>query len=172
VAGTVYACPIASVLEKAGTLLPLPDPCYGLPGLPRQPLPTGPFRHLAWFTAKEAEVFFGRNREIRQMYDRLTADDAPPMVLLYGQSGVGKSSFLDAGLLPRLRYLRRDARSTLLRTLRDSLDLLGGADAQAAGSLAGGWQAVEKQGGKPLVIFLDQMEEVYTHPNPRFPNEL
>ena len=178
VAGTVYACPVTSVLEKAGKLLPLPDPCFGLPGLPRQPLPTEPFRHLAWFTAKEAEVFFGRNREIRQMYDRLTADDAPPVVLLYGQAGVGKSSFLDAGLMPRLRwyhqvcYLRRDPRSTLLRTLRENLDTLGGGEAQAAGSLAAAWLAAEQRGGKPLVVFLDQVEEVYTHPNPRFPNEL
>ena len=103
VAGTVYACPVASVLQKAAELLPLPDPCFGLPGLPRMPLPSDPFRYLAWFTETEAEVFFGRNREIRQTYDRLTADDSPPVTLLYGQAGVGKSSFLDAGLVPRLR---------------------------------------------------------------------
>lgn len=43
-----------------GNPLPLPDPCFGLPGLPRQPLPAEPFRHLAEFTAKEAEVFLAR----------------------------------------------------------------------------------------------------------------
>ncbi len=177
VAGTVYACPIASVLRKTGNLLPLPDPCFGLPGLPRQPLPADPFRNLAWFTAKEAEVFFGRNREIRQMYQRLTAEDAAPVLLLYGQSGVGKSSFLDAGLLPRLRwyhqvcYLRRDAHTPLVRTLRDSLNLLGGEAAESAADLAAAWQQVEHNGGKPLVVFFDQMEEVYTHPNEEAPRE-
>jgi len=178
VAGTVYACPIASVLEKAGHLLPLPDPCFGLPGLPRLDLPTEPFRYLSWFTEKEAEVFFGRNREIRQMYDRLTADDASPIVLFYGQSGVGKSSFLDAGLVPRLRvyyqvcYLRRDAHATLSTTLRDALILLGGEPAESAPDLAAAWGAVERNGGKPLVVFFDQVEEVYTHVNTESPNEL
>ncbi|HTX39853.1 MAG TPA: trypsin-like peptidase domain-containing protein [Bryobacteraceae bacterium] len=177
VAGTVYACPMASVLQKASTLLPVPDPCLGLPGLPRQPLPAEPFRNLAWFTAKEAEVFFGRNRAIGEMYLRLTAEDAPPILLLYGQSGVGKSSFLDAGLLPRLRwyqqvcYLRRDAHGTLLSTLRGSLNLLGGEAAEAAPDLAAAWRAVEQNGGKPLVVIFDQVEEIYTHPNPQAPRE-
>lgn len=164
VAGTVYACPIASVLQKAAELLPTPDPCAGLPGLPRQPLPAEPFRYLAWFTVKEAEVFFGRNREIRETYHRLTADDAPPVTLLYGQSGVGKSSFLDAGLLPRLRwyhdvrYVRRDARSSLVETLRETLQ--------------GEWKVVEENAGKPVIVFFDQIEEIYTRPNEQHPNEL
>ena len=48
-----------------------------------------------------------------------------PIILLYGQSGVGKSSLLDAGVLPRLvvggyetRYRRRDPQTGLLETLR------------------------------------------------------
>lgn len=178
VAGTVYACPVTCVLQKTGDLLPLPDPCFGLPGLPRQPLPAEPFRNLAWFTAREAEVFFGRNREIRQMYERLTAEDGAPIVLLYGQSGVGKSSFLDAGLLPRLAryhqvaYLRRDAHSTLLETVRGQLDRLGGEAAESAVDLAGAWQAAERNGGKPLVLFFDQVEEVYTHASADAPEEL
>ena len=178
VAGTLYACPVASVLAKAGDLLPLPDPCFGLPGLPRQPLPPEPFRYLAWFTAKEAEVFFGRNREIRQMYERLMAEDAPPILLLYGQTGVGKSSFLDAGLLPRLRwyrqvcYLRRDPQAGLRATLRASLNLLGGEQAESAPDLGAAWRAVEQNGGKPLVVFFDQVEEVYTRPNPQAPEDL
>ena len=177
VAGTVYACPITAVLEKAGNLLPLPDR-LGLPGLPRQPLPPEPFRHLDWFTEKEAEVFFGRDREIRLMYDRLTTEDAPPILLLYGQAGVGKSSFLNAGLLPRLRryhqvcYLRRDPRNTLVATLRENLKVLGGEQAASADSLAAAWRAVEQNDGKPLVVFFDQIEELYTHSNSAIPREL
>jgi WD40 repeat protein len=178
VAGTVYACPVAAVLEKCANLLPLPDPCFGLPGLPRQPLPAEPFRYLAWFTEKEAEVFFGRNREIRQMYDRLTAENASPVILLYGQAGVGKSSFLDAGLVPRLRwyhevgYVRRDARSSLLQTLLQALHGLGSGNGNPPPSLAEAWKAVEERASKPLVVFFDQLEEIYTLPNPHCPNEL
>ena len=174
VAGTVYACPIASVLAKTGNLLPLPDPCFGLPGLPRLPLPAAPFRNLAWFREGEAEVFFGRQRDIRQMYQRLTVEDGAPILLLYGQAGVGKSSFLDAGLLPRLRwyhqvcYLRRDPQNSLVQTLRAGLALLGGTD-NSAPSCVDAWLAVEQNSGKPLVVFFDQMEEVYSHPSLEFP---
>jgi tetratricopeptide (TPR) repeat protein len=177
VAGTLYACPISSVLEKTGKLLPLPDPCFGLPGLAHQPLPAQPFRHLARFTAQEAEIFFGRNREIRQMYDGLTEQGAATVVLLYGQAGVGKSSFLDAGLLPRLQwehqtcYLRRDPRRTLVDTLRDNLNRLGREGGGSAVSLREVWMEAEKRGGKPLVVFFDQLEEVYTHPLAECPNE-
>ena len=35
------------------------------------------------------------------------------------------------------------------------------------------WMAVEQQaGGRPLLIFLDQVEEIYTRPNPQQPREL
>lgn len=183
VAGTVYACPIASVLKKVGPLLPLPDPCFGLPGLPVQPLPSDPYRYLARFTDKDAEVFFGRNREIRQLYDRLTAD-APPLTLLYGQSGVGKSSFLDAGLAPRLRwhnqvlYLRRDHQHSLLETLQVALAPAAIAAAamttstQQAPGLFERWKALEQRNDKPLMVFFDQIEEVYTLPCVDAPNEL
>ena len=93
------------------------DPLFGLPPLPEQDLPESPYRHLNWFTRKDAEVFFGRGHQIRELYDRLTAPRTAPIILFYGQSGVGKSSVLDAGLIPRLeqnyevRYLRRAAKA-------------------------------------------------------------
>jgi hypothetical protein len=86
-------------------------------------LPETPYRHLNWFTRKDAEIFFGRGHQIRELYDRLTAPRTAPIILFYGQSGVGKSSILDAGLIPRLerdhevRYLRR-TQGGLLDTLQ------------------------------------------------------
>jgi len=99
------------------------DPLFGLPPLPEQDLPETPYRHLNWFTRQHAAVFFGRGHQIRELYDRLTAPHSAPIILFYGQSGVGKSSVLDAGLIPRLeqryevRYLRRTA-GGLLATLQ------------------------------------------------------
>ena len=97
----------------------LPDaagnPEFGLPRLPERDLPERPFRHLSWFTAEHAEVFFGRGYQVRELYEQITDPTGPPILLLYGASGVGKSSLLDAGLVPRLeaggnavRYCRRD----------------------------------------------------------------
>jgi hypothetical protein len=74
----------------------LPDaadnPLFGLPKPPAQDLPPEPFRHLDWFRRKDAEIFFGREYQIRDLYQRVTDTTTPPLILLYGQSGVGKSS--------------------------------------------------------------------------------
>lgn len=176
VAGTLYGCPVDVILEATGDLLPVPDPCRGLPGLPRLPLPASPFRFLERFTAADAEIFFGRNREIRQVRDTVVGGTAPPVVLLYGQSGAGKSSFLDAGLLPRLSaantvaYLRRDRAKGLLATLLDGLRAQVAARAAAppadvADALRLAWLEAESTAGKPVLIVLDQVEEVFTQPN-------
>lgn len=171
------AVPFETVLERCADLLPIPDPCRGLPGLPRRPLPALPFRFLERFTAEDAEIFFGRNREIRELYDRVTSEDGPRVVLLYGQSGAGKSSFLDAGLLPRLGaahssvYLRRDQAKGLLRTLADALAPALPAVSAAQASLAPAealrlaWLGMETAAGRPLIVVVDQVEEAFTLPS-------
>jgi hypothetical protein len=64
-----------------------------------------PYRGLEPLEARDAAVFFGRDAEILQGLDRLrgmrTSRDEGLFVIL-GPSGSGKSSFLRAGLLPRL----------------------------------------------------------------------
>ncbi len=139
------------------------DPLFGLPALPRLDLPDSPFRHLSWFAREHAEVFFGRAFQVRNLYDRVTAPDAPPILLFYGQSGVGKSSVLAAGLLPRLEhshrvhYLRREQGVGLLGTLMQPLDA--GTDDPAAA-----WRQAEADAGRPLLLVLDQAEEAFTRP--------
>ena len=164
VAGTLYSCPVGPIVERASKWLPLPDPCWGLPGMPWRDLPPVPFRYLSWFTEDDAEIFFGRNQEIRGLYERIVAQDGSPVILLYGQSGVGKSSFLSAGVLPRLKrehdvlYVRRVGEAGLAGCVRSALS--------ATGSLPIGdlWRQREAASGRPLVLLLDQVEEVFTHP--------
>jgi WD40 repeat protein len=179
-AGTLYGVPADVVAARCAVppaaVLPMPDPCYGLPGLPAATLPDDPFRYLARFTEKDAEIFFGRKAEIRELYAMVTADDQNPLILLYGQSGVGKSSFLDAGLVPRLkwyhqtRYVRRDASRSLTETL---IATLGGSPAGAEpASLCSAWETAEQAAGKPLIVVFDQLEEVFSQPNPLEAREL
>ena len=63
-------------------------------------LPASPYRGLEPFDERDAPFFFGRERETRLISASLFAS---PLTLLYGASGVGKSSVLRAGVLPRLR---------------------------------------------------------------------
>ena len=64
-----------------------------------------PYRGLKPLEAEDAGVFFGRDAPIVEATDRLRglANGAPPRIfVILGASGAGKSSFLRAGLLPRL----------------------------------------------------------------------
>src|SRR5216683_6696664 len=130
-AGKLYSCPIATATlqERCQPYLPSLDPIRGLPGLPHKDLPKEPFRYLRWYGAEHAEVFFGRNRNVRILHEWITSEDTRGVMLIYGASGVGKSSLLEAGLLPRLswnyvvRAQRREAGKTLVQCLNDQLRL-------------------------------------------------
>ncbi len=104
------------------------NPLFGLPEIPiTYQLPEMPFMFLQRYERKHAQVFFGRSYYVRDLYNRLSSTTSAPLILLYGQSGVGKSSLLDAGLLPRIEgeyevlYIRRDRDLGLLGTLRHAL---------------------------------------------------
>ena len=46
---------------------------------------------------EDAWVFFGRNREIKSLYEYIADQNTNEALLLYGKSGVGKSSMVLAG---------------------------------------------------------------------------
>ena len=64
-----------------------------------------PYRGLRPLEAEDAGIFFGRDAPIVEALDRLRglrAGVSPRLLVILGASGAGKSSFLRAGLLPRL----------------------------------------------------------------------
>lgn len=70
-----------------------------------------PFVGLDYFKKEDAPLFFGRTSEILKICKSVKNFN---LILIFGHSGVGKSSLLHAGILPRLEdtywveYLRRD----------------------------------------------------------------
>jgi WD40 repeat protein/DNA-binding winged helix-turn-helix (wHTH) protein len=56
-----------------------------------------PYPGLAAFTETDAEFFFGRETEVAQLWRKITSRR---LLAVIGPSGVGKTSFLRAGLLP------------------------------------------------------------------------
>lgn len=63
-----------------------------------------PFRGLAAFEERHTSFYFGREDEIDAFLERFRSHAVLPIV---GPSGVGKSSFVFAGLVPRLRLRER-----------------------------------------------------------------
>jgi WD40 repeat protein len=64
-----------------------------------------PFPGLAPFAEDQNWLFFGREEEIRMVTASLTANR---LSLLYGDSGAGKSSLLNAGVIPVIRKQSRE----------------------------------------------------------------
>jgi WD40 repeat protein len=65
-----------------------------------------PYVGLQPYSEEDRDFFFGRSREQRIISSNLYA---APLTVLYGSSGVGKSSILSAGVVPRLRAEARTA---------------------------------------------------------------
>ncbi|MFE0799313.1 AAA family ATPase [Streptomyces sp. NPDC058812] len=71
-----------------------------------QAVPGGvcPYRGLAAYRQQDADWFFGRERSTDALVAQLrAAEDTGGLVMLVGASGAGKSSLLNAGLVPALR---------------------------------------------------------------------
>src|SRR5208283_2065987 len=65
-----------------------------------------PYRGLRPLEADDAGIYFGRDAPVGEALGQLRAmreGDPPRLLVVLGASGAGKSSFLRAGLLPRLQ---------------------------------------------------------------------
>ncbi|MER5888020.1 WD40 repeat domain-containing protein [Streptomyces sp. NPDC001941] len=132
-----------------------------------------PYRGLAGFEEHHADWFFGRDSLRDNVVERLTGGPATVPHLLVGPSGSGKSSLLRAGVLPVLRTGHGflpvllvpgpdplEALATALRAATGDDDgVPGPADPEALVAYAHGRA---EDGGAPLLVAVDQFEEVFT----------
>ncbi|MDX6486881.1 MAG: hypothetical protein QOF43_2034 [Gaiellaceae bacterium] len=83
--------------------------------------PVSPFKGLAAFEDSELDAlfFFGREREREVIVANLLA---ARLTVLYGESGVGKSSLLAAGVVRELRSIAPGATVALRSTWSGSID--------------------------------------------------
>ena len=82
----------------------VPDGVSGARNVPKTWENGTPFRGLRHFDFEHAPIFFGRTRDIGDILEALRrqAADERAFVLVFGGSGVGKSSLIRAGVLPWL----------------------------------------------------------------------
>ena len=65
------------------------------------PLPDTPYRSLAYYDRQHRALFAGRDDDVHRFAEVLD-DHGTRILVLHGESGVGKSSFLRAGVIPYL----------------------------------------------------------------------
>ncbi|MEM6261920.1 MAG: SUMF1/EgtB/PvdO family nonheme iron enzyme [Bacteroidota bacterium] len=123
-----------------------------------------PFVGLRPFKRQHARLFFGRSREIYELCHKLLQTDAgagPRLLLLDGYSGTGKSSLLQAGLIPRI-----EAQGWQVAYARREEDKLKGLPGLLHTKLS------ELAVDQPKLVILDQVEEVLTNPVLAMPKEI
>ncbi len=143
-----------------------------------------PYAGLSSFQESDAARFFGRSREIAAAVNRVRDR---PVLGVVGPSGVGKSSFVRAGLLPALKssgeqwegYVIRPGRSPLAaiasmmtpmvgstsQTVVDDLKeqaALAARLAREPGHMGQVLRSRAKRSGTKILLFVDQFEELYT----------
>ncbi len=142
-----------------------------------------PYAGLASFQESDAGKFFGRNREIAAMVTRIRDR---PLIAVVGSSGVGKSSFVRAGLVPALKRSGELWETLVIRPGRSPFDALATAiqpmvatatnladdlDEQRKlaetlrrqpGQLGHVLRGRARRDGRRLLLFVDQFEELYT----------
>ncbi|MFD9704631.1 helix-turn-helix domain-containing protein [Lentzea sp. NPDC059081] len=102
-----------------------------------------PYCGLSSFRTEDADLFFGRERLVAEVVDRIAAR---PVTVVLGPSGAGKSSLLAAGVLPALR-----------KTGMKSVVLTPGSR-----PLAGLAAVAEALPDGEVLVVVDQFEELYT----------
>lgn len=141
-----------------------------------------PWPGLASFTEKDREFFYGRDEEKDDLFRRVVRQS---LTVLFGQSGLGKSSLLRAGLFPELRQagylpvpIRLDhspsqvslAAQVILAADRAIVSAGGKVEAHRADEQDSIWKYFHRRSfvptdaqGKPLrlVLVLDQFEELF-----------
>jgi WD40 repeat protein len=124
--------------------------------------PSSPYKGLAPFEDSDLDalLFFGREQESEVIAANLMA---ARITVLYGPSGVGKSSVLRAGVAHRLRQ-EQGVEVVVFSTWTGEpvtavIEAIGGSD----GSLASALEEAAAHAGGDLYLILDQFEELFLY---------
>ncbi len=141
-----------------------------------------PWLGLASFTEETRQYFYGREEEVAELARRV---QRKLLTVLFGQSGLGKTSILSAGIVPRLRpegycpvYVRIDYATELSPSDQIKQAIFRATEASGTWSQAGTavegeslWEFLHHRDdilrdaeGKPIIplLIFDQFEEIFT----------
>jgi len=135
----------------------------------RLSLPKRPYKFLDYFETADQPIFFGRDEEVNHLVQHIMAHR---LTVLFGQSGVGKTSLINAGVIPRLeeegytclylRALREPAASikqAVLQLTQDATSPISNLQSPTSDLYSFLERTLPSE--SRLVIFLDQFEEFF-----------
>lgn len=141
------------------------------------------------FTGEQKDIFFGREKDIEQLYEQILFEK---QVVLYAKSGIGKSSLMNAGVVPKIEetnkftpltirfraYTEKNAVRPAQRVF-DALEQLSGTSKvpdnsiidkivpQSQQTFRTAFKKLQMQNEtQPILLVFDQFEELFTYPAP------
>jgi WD40 repeat protein len=142
-----------------------------------------PFKFLDSYTKDDIDIFFGRDKEIEELYSRVFESK---ILLVYGISGTGKSSLLNCGLANKFNEtdwlpisIRRGIninqslldglyRNAIIKTPFEKTDKAGVKKINIKQAL----QSIYLDHFKPIFLIFDQFEELFIFGNKEEKDEL
>jgi len=126
-----------------------------------------PFKFLDSYSKEDRDIFFGRDKEIDELYSRVFESR---ILLLYGISGTGKSSLINCGLANKFNdsdwlpvTVRRG--SNINRSLNESLEKAGLTEIIPSGKKINDIvkiiRSIYLDNFKPVYLIFDQFEELF-----------
>lgn len=128
--------------------------------------PNSPFKFLDSYEKEDKDKFFGREKEIDELYERIFETK---MILLYGASGVGKTSIIRCGLANRFNppqwmemfvRKRENIMDSLNQIIRNKL-LQAKADVEVPDDILDALQMLYLYNFIPIYLIFDQFEELF-----------
>jgi outer membrane protein assembly factor BamB/HEAT repeat protein len=160
----------------------------GRPGVRRRKdltvLRGGPYRFLDYFDVKDEDFFFGREDDVEALTELVRQH---PITVLFGHSGIGKTSVLRAGLMAALHHeaeaaetpqetwlpvvapCHDDPAAAIRESVGAAIEEIGynRSDLPPRGPLTEFLTATMKLVNRRLAVLLDHFEEYFVHLGPK-----
>ena len=130
-----------------------------------------PFKFLDPYEKEDGDLFFGRDREIEQLYEQIQSGK---LLLLYGASGTGKTSIINCGLANKFGdtdwnplFIRRghNMREATLKQIYDQLKEKN-KELPTETKISAGVEQLFWARYIPVYLIFDQFEELFIQGDP------
>lgn len=129
---------------------------------------SSPFKFLSSYSVDDRDIFFGRDQEIEQLFNLV---NRTKVVLLYGLSGTGKTSLIQAGLVNKFeegqrRFLFVRKSDNIIESIRHEVRQQSDSLVPPHSSPAAILKTLYYDYLEPITLIFDQFEELFISGDP------